>query len=243
MFIHGILGFWRNFYSISKAFTSTHTVLLYDQRGHGRSSHEKPYKLQNFVQDLKQLLEELRWKQVALIGHSLGGYVSYLFARKYPHVINKMVIVDASPWPSEEQRKKIQNILLSLPSSFPNRNQAKDFFKQATEKKIFSKVIAAFLMASLEEKTHKSLKFLFDREGLLELLKDMRTQKIPSFIKDISAPTLILRGESSQHFERKDFEKLLRLKSSFIGKEIKNSGHWLHSEQPQEFIKCLKDFL
>lgn len=243
VFIHGILGFWRNFYSISKTFTSTHTVLLYDQRGHGRSFHKGPYTLRQFVLDLKQLLTELKWKQVTLIGHSLGGYVSYLFAHQYPHLIKKMVIVDASPWPPEIQRKKIQNILLNLPSSFSDRNQAKDFFKQAVEKNVFSKTIASFLMASLEKKSQKTLEFLFDREGLLKLLKNVRKYDIFSFAKDIQIPSLILRGENSHHFLHKDFEKILQLNPFFTGKEIKNSGHWLHSEQPQIFIKCLKDFL
>ena len=243
IFIHGILGFWRNFYSVSRAFISTNQVLLYDQRGHGRSFHKKPYQLKSFVQDLKQLVEELGWKKVFLVGHSLGGYVSYLFAHQYPERVQKMVIVDASPWPLEEARNKIQNILLSLPSSFPDRNQAKEFFKQSVEKKIFSKNIADFLMASLEVSSKKSMKFLFDRDGLLELLEDLKKYKIPLFIKDIQTPSLILRGEKSQHFKRSDFEKLLRLKASFTGKEIKNSGHWIHFEQPQEFIKCLKKFL
>ena len=243
IFIHGILGFWRNFYSVSRAFISTNQVLLYDQRGHGRSFHKKPYQLKSFVQDLKQLVEELGWKQVFLVGHSLGGYVSYLFAHQYPEKVQKMVIVDASPWPLEEARNKIQNILLSLPSSFPDKNQAKEFFKQSVEKKIFSKNIADFLMASLEVSSKKSMKFLFDRDGLLELLEDLKKYKIPLFIKDIQTPSLILRGEKSQHFNRSDFEKLLHLKPNFAGKEIKNSGHWIHFEQPQEFIKCLKKFL
>jgi len=195
------------------------------------------------VQDLRLLLEELNWNHIILIGHSLGGYVSYLFAKQYPHLIQKMIIMDSSPWPIELQRRKIEDILLSLPSLFQDESEAKIFFKEAIDKKILSKTIADFLNANLDRSSEGHLKFLFDKEGLLELLKDIRTHNIPAFIKNIQTPTLIMRGENSRHFLSEDFEKTLQLNSLFIGKEIKNCGHWIHSEQPKAFIKCVKEFL
>ena len=224
VFIHGILGFWRNFYSISQAFKKTHTSLLYDQRGHGQSFHRGPYTVGRLTQDLKNLLEELRWDQVALVGHSLGGYVSYLFAYHYPECVQKMIIVDASPWPITDQKEKIKSILLNLPLSFPDRLKAREFFKQSVEKNIFSKVMADFLMASLEKTSAGPVKFVFDRQGLLELLSNMRDNDIPSLIKNLKIPTLILRGKTSKHFLQADFEKTLELNPFFVGKEIKTAG-------------------
>ena len=118
IFIHGILGFWRNFYSLSQAFTKSHACLLYDQRGHGRSFHQEPYTICALAQDLKYLLSELKWDRVTLIGHSLGGYVSYLFARDEAKYVEKIIIVDANPWPSPRQGSKIRGILSRLPDSF-----------------------------------------------------------------------------------------------------------------------------
>lgn len=243
VFIHGILGFWRNFYDISRAFKQTHTCLLYDQRGHGQSVHKEPYTVEQLTQDLKSLLKYLKWDKITLIGHSLGGYVAYLFAHHYPEYVQKMVIVDASPWPLEEQKERIKNILLCLPHSFPDRLKAMDFFKKAVKTGVFSKILADFLMASLTKNVQGPVKFVFDRKGFLNLLNNVRESDNSSLIKTLKTPTLILRGESSTHFLQSDFERNLKLNPLIIGKEIKNSGHWLHYEQPQIFIKVLKEFL
>ena len=243
VFIHGILGFWRNFYSISQAFKKNHTCLLYDQRGHGLSAHRKPYTTGQLVQDLKNLLEDLNWDKTILIGHSLGGHIAYLFAHRYPECVQKMIIVDASPWPLEEQKEKIKNILTHLPISFSNRIKARDFFKQAVQTNVFSKTMADFLMASLTKNSQGTVEFVFDRKGLLNLLDNVRENNNSSLIKTLKTPTLVLRGEHSTHFLRSDFERNLRLNPLIIGKEIKNSGHWIHYEQAQTFIKVLKEFL
>ena len=243
VFIHGIFGFWRNFYSISQTFKKNHTSLLYDQRGHGQSFHKEPYTVRQLSQDLKDLLDFLKWNPVILVGHSLGGYVACLLACYYPQYVKKMIIVDSSPWPLAQSRKKIEDLLLNLPQSFPDRAQARIFFKQSVKNNIFSQAIADLLMANLEKNSKSHLKFLFDTQGLLKLLNNVRAWDYPSLIKDLKIPILVLRGERSTHFLRSDFEKTLKLSPRIKGKEIKDSGHWLHSEQPQNFIKALAEFL
>ncbi len=243
VFIHGILGFWRNFYSVSQAFTATHSCLLYDQRGHGQSIHQAPYTAEQLSQDLKGLLEILKWDKAVLVGHSLGGYVACQFARRYPGCVSKMVVVDTSPWPLEEQKNRIKNILLALPASFPDRLSAREFFKQPAQTNMFSKSMADFLMASLTKNFQGPVHFMFDRQGLLRLLDSVRENDTPSLIQALQAPALVLRGERSTHFLRSDFEKALKLNPLIVGKEIKNSGHWLHYDQPQAFVKALKEFL
>ena len=243
VFIHGILGFWRNFYSISQAFKRNHTSLLYDQRGHGQSFHKEPYTVRQLAQDLKDLLDFLKWSPVILVGHSLGGYVACLLAYYYPQYVKKMIIVDSSPWPLAQPREQIEDLLLKLPNSFPDRAQARIFFKQSVENNVFSQAIANLLMANLEKNPKSHLKFLFDTQGLLKLLNNVRALDYPSLIKALEIPILVLRGERSTHFLRSDFEKTLKLNSCINGKEIKDSGHWLHFEQPQSFIKALTEFL
>lgn len=245
VFIHGILGFWRNFYSIGQELKNNYTVILYDQRGHGRSFHQEPYTLKHLAGDLKELLNFLKYQPVTLIGHSLGAYVSYVFASQYPEYVKQIVAVDGSPWPLESSRKKIENILSKLPLSFTDRIQANLFFKQAVAKKNLSQPIANLLMSSLEKNTQDSVKFLFDIPGLLNFVSHIQEEDwtYASAIKSLKIPLLILRGKKSTHFLKSDFEKTLKLNPLIIGKEIEDSGHWIHAEQPQKFMKALKEFL
>lgn len=246
IFIHGILGSWRNFYTCGRAMQKDYSCLLYDQRGHGRSFHKAPYTLEQLMSDLKDLIDSLKWKSVSLVGHSLGGYVSYLFANQYPEYVRQMIVVDASPWPKEEQRKAIEGILHLLPPSFPDYLQAREFFKDSVDKGLFSKVVADFLISSVEKKQKGSVKFLFDIPGLLSLLSDLKARKrdyTSSLVQNLKVPTFILRGENSLHFSHEDFKKTLQLNSLLEGREVKDSGHWIHSDQPQLFLQILKDFL
>ena len=241
VFIHGLLGFWRNFYSFSQALKRDYKILLYDQRGHGRSFHQEPYTVAKLAQDLKNLLDSLNCRPAILAGHSLGAYVSCFMAYHYPEYVKKLIVIDASPWP--QSKREIEDILNFLPSSFLSREEARSFFKQAVKDKKFSQATADLLMANLEKKLKGPIHFLFDTKGLIKLLSEVRKQDYPLFIKNFKCPALILRGERSSHFLRSDFKKALKLNPLVRGKEIKNAGHWLHSEQPQIFIKTLQEFL
>ena len=243
IFVHGILGYWRNFYSISQAFKENYSCLLYDQRGHGLSFHKEPYTVEELAQDLKELLEFLKLKSVVLAGHSLGGWVCSYLSCQEPDLVEKLIVIDSSPWPKASAGNEIRSILSFLPESFSSRSQAREFFKQAVKDQVFSQQLSDFLMGSLEKKLTGRLRFLFDKKGLLQLLPAVRRLDYPSIIKELTAPILFLRGEHSLHFPKEDAEEALKLNSAIQLLEIKNSGHWLHAEQPQEFIKAVKQFL
>lgn len=77
---------------LEKAFT----VLTYDPRGSGRSSHAVDYPLLN-ESDMADDLERLRryWNVPALdlIGHSNGGAIAIAYAERYPDKVNKLLLV------------------------------------------------------------------------------------------------------------------------------------------------------
>ena len=243
VFSHGILGYWRNFYSISQAFKEDYTCLLYDQRGHGLSFHADSYTVEKLAQDLKELLEFLKLKSVVLTGHSLGGWVCLYLAYKEPDLVKKLIVVDSSPWPKESAGDEIKRILSYLPDSFSSREKAREFFNQSVKEAVFSQNLSHFLMGSLEKKSEGAVRFLFDKKGLFQLLSAVRRLDYPSMIHQLKIPILFLRGEQSSHFSKTDLAQTLKLNSLIQGVEIKDSGHWLHAEQPQEFVQAVKNFL
>ena len=73
-------------------------VLAFDQRGLGQS--EKPitdYTMQEYANDATQLLDELGWDQVDVIGVSFGGMVALNMAVQSPQRIGKLVLCCTSP--------------------------------------------------------------------------------------------------------------------------------------------------
>ena len=252
IFIHGALGFNRNFNSISEALKEKHKSLLYDQRGHGKSFHAEPYTVEQLAKDLNELLDKLSFSKPSLVGHSLGGFVALVFASLYPEKINKLVIVDSSPVPSKDRGEEIINRIKNLPAYFKDYEEARHYFHEEVENKNLTKVMADFLFANLSSlvskkdttlKNENAVFFQFDRQGVIDLIKDTRNYNYWPIIKNLKCPTLYLRGENSTHFFKEDFDKVVKSNPVIQGISVKAAGHWLHHEQPKVFIETLKHFL
>ncbi|MDJ0785618.1 MAG: alpha/beta hydrolase [Myxococcota bacterium] len=74
-------------------------TLAIDLRGHGDSDHdpERRYDYAAHVADLEAVTAALGIERMVLVGHSLGGRVSTLFAAAHPERLAGLVIVDAGP--------------------------------------------------------------------------------------------------------------------------------------------------
>ncbi len=60
-------------------------LILPDLRGFGESGIPSlPYQLTDIAEDIVSLLDHLKIKKVAMVGHSMGGYMSLAFARAFP---------------------------------------------------------------------------------------------------------------------------------------------------------------
>ena len=73
-------------------------VRALDQRGHGDSAWAEPpdYSYRRLAADLADAVENLDLRDFVLIGHSMGGMVSLVYAATYPGRAGKLVIVDTT---------------------------------------------------------------------------------------------------------------------------------------------------
>jgi len=74
-------------------------TIAMDLRGHGESAHDpqRRYDYQSHVRDLEAITAELGIDRLVLVGHSLGGRISALFAARHPRRMAGLVLVDAGP--------------------------------------------------------------------------------------------------------------------------------------------------
>lgn len=74
-----------------------HNVVMYDQRGHGRS--ERPYtgyRIQEFTADLLALADTLGMdRPFFLVGDCFGGAVAMDFAVRYPHRLTGVALIES----------------------------------------------------------------------------------------------------------------------------------------------------
>ena len=70
VFLHGLMGFSNNWRSIAREFEKQFHILVYDQRGHGRSFRpDTGYGPEDYAEDLKKILDSLAWDKVLSLIH------------------------------------------------------------------------------------------------------------------------------------------------------------------------------
>jgi len=96
--LHGgaVNAHWFDF--VAAGFTDRYHMRALDQRGHGDSAHAEPpdYSYARYAADVAELVEQLDLRDFVMVGHSMGGLVSLVYAATYPGRVKKIVIVDST---------------------------------------------------------------------------------------------------------------------------------------------------
>ena len=75
------------------------TVYAIDSRGHGQSEAVMEYHYDDFAEDIRCFIDELKLERPILYGFSDGGIVGLLLAAKYPQLLSQMIISGANLQP------------------------------------------------------------------------------------------------------------------------------------------------
>ena len=74
-------------------------ILAYDCRGHGASGKPKgPYRVEQFADDLADLLDHVGWRSAVVAGASMGGCIALAFAIRHAGRVSALGLVDTTAW-------------------------------------------------------------------------------------------------------------------------------------------------
>jgi len=94
LLLHGGLGHMGMFDPIMPALSEHHEVIAIDLEGHGRSTLSKrDMDFRVWGDDMAAVVEQLGYRQIDVLGYSLGGGVAFRFAAQHPQLVRKLVIV------------------------------------------------------------------------------------------------------------------------------------------------------
>ena len=94
--IHGFPQDWFEYHAIMPRLARHFTVVAVDLRGVGGSAATPcGYDAANMAQDIHELISQLKLEPVYLVGHDIGGMVTFAFMRRFPEATRGAMILDA----------------------------------------------------------------------------------------------------------------------------------------------------
>jgi pimeloyl-ACP methyl ester carboxylesterase len=248
VFLHGLMGYGLNWRSIAAGLGPQDISLIFDQRGHGKSW--KPltgYAPEDFADDLEMIVQEIGWDRFYLVGHSMGGRNALAFASKFGERLIKLVIEDIGPESAPAAVEYYRRLLDFVPTPFPNKLAAKEFFMNDFQRSLFAQknpvTLGQYLYSNIIENEDGTADWRFSKDAILAAVIQGRAKDQWDELRAVSMPTLIIRGENSTELPQDVYERMLVSNPRIQGKVIPNAGHWVHSDQPQAFLKALLEFV
>jgi lipase len=92
--LHGVTGHGRRFRRLAEERLPSRRVVGIDYRGHGRSTWEPPWSVEQHVADLVDTAEALGIESAACVGHSFGGKLVAELAARHPDRVERAVLLD-----------------------------------------------------------------------------------------------------------------------------------------------------
>lgn len=231
VFLHGLGGRAENWLYQRRYFSKTRTVICPDMPGHGRSTGRELSFVQ-YADVLFRLLEHLRFKNCEIVGLSKGARVGLSLARRFPHCVSSLVLINTFVLLTPEDRDK----RLKLYALLSNDDGGKEWARQLIEQMGIAagSSIARGFMRSLStiEPTH--IRRIFG-----EVMEYDQTVDL----EEITVPVLVLRGDADRfvpsYCARFLCERLPRSELAFMP----DCGHLPYLERPGEFNGLVEAFM
>ncbi|PID89584.1 MAG: alpha/beta hydrolase [Bacteroidia bacterium] len=251
--LHGLYGSSDNWIQIGKKLAEYFEVYLVDQRNHGKSPHHEQHNYNVLVEDLYDFIKQNNIGKAVLIGHSMGGKTVMNFATKYPHLIGKMVVVDISPrtYRNCTKYKHVETehhkIIEALESIDLQKYTKRSDILQDLSGKLDSLELRQFLLKNVKRSQDKKFYWGINlqaiKANLCEIFSGIEISRFENN-KGISAfPALFVKGANSAYINEADKADIKTIFPFAKIQTLKDCGHWLHAEKPEEFIKLILDFV
>lgn len=236
--LHGVYGNQANWMSHAKQLAERFAVYGFDARNHGQSPWADSLRLQDMAADVAETMESMGIGQAYVIGHSMGGKTAMWLAQQRPELVGKLVGVDIAPVDYHKREDGIVRHLMAMPlAELDNRVQADAWLAPHVPEK----GVRDFLLTNLVRDEAGKLSW---RINLPVIYRDFsEVTGWPDDSGRYEGPTLFIRGGRSDYLlPQHEATTLAQFPHARIA-TVADAGHWVHSEQPVEVQRLIREFL
>ena len=187
----GALGL-RNFSRVTPVLARHFRVVDFDMVGTGQSSPTPPgYSLQDWTDDLRDLMDELEIPRAHLHGTSTGGSIGLQFAAQYPERVAKLVLVGVVA--RYDTAMRLNRNVAKLLAGSVGMEAVADMTAQAVLTRDFLDGPEA--MPLLEQM--RSTFAMIPPDSYIATIEASEASDLGPDLPHITAPTLVISGEHS----------------------------------------------
>ncbi|MFX1274504.1 MAG: alpha/beta fold hydrolase [Promethearchaeota archaeon] len=223
-----------------KVLSENWKVILFDNRGTGRSDNDRDFTLKDMADDTIALMDALDIKKAHVYGYSMGGMIAQELVLAYPDRIKKLILSSTSCGgakyvpPSQEVLK----ILMQDNRGKTPYEVVKNFIKILFTKEFYTKnpkIIEDFIKKVLiAQISYRE----FNRQ-----MKAILAFKTYRRLKTITTPTLVMHGKKDI---LSPFQNGVNISKLIPGAQLElfeNCAHQIFEEEFEKVIKPLIAFL
>lgn len=222
-----------------------------DMTGHGRSDHLPPaahYSMLSYVEQIFAAADALGFEQFHLLAHSMGACIASLMAGVFPERIRSLILIEGlGPFSLESsrcaerlsefltKRKRIDSVRLPQYETLEASAQA----RAASSEISFD--AAVILSERGTRRVGNQVTWRTDPRLRLPSAEPLTEDQISSFLRRITAPTLLLKGETGffRSLPRLDEREAL---VSNLEIDLLKGGHHLHMEEAAPVAARIRRF-
>jgi len=249
--VNGGPGFDHNYELCSDAWdviARSRPVVMYDQRGNGRSGPLAPGQgctLNDQIDDLDAIRAAVGAEQIDLIGHSFGGYLVMAYAARFPGRVAHLVICDsaAPKWTDTEFLfKYIFPEAVEREAVLDGRDALGDTLANGASLHEYLGTLFVSL-AKRDEFLAHAADYHFNRAVNETLNTDLGRRDLWAVLPGLAMPTLVITGRYDINVAPSTAWKIHKAIPGSRFVVFEKSGHLPFFEEPEAFERTLDDFL
>ncbi len=234
VFTHGLTVNHSMFEKQVEHFKARYTIITWDVPLHGLSRPYSDFTYENAVMELKAILDSEHIPEVILVGMSMGGYPSQLFAARYPQQTLALIAIDTTPFGMDYYSKSDEWWLRhasAMARWFPEKTLRKSMAKSVCRTQYAYDMMLDMLHPLSKKDICEQMELAYGK--FLNENQDIR----------LKCPVLILLGEHDTTGKVKHYSREWAKKEGYPLVVIRDAAHFSNADNFLDVNAAIDSFL
>ena len=238
LLLHGLMVAGAMFDPLVALLRDQFRMLIPDLRGHGKSgSLDGPYDVAALAADLDTVLAESHFSRCAVLGYSHGGAVAQQLAHTRPAVVAKVILACTYACNASTVKERLEcEVFAGLLRIFSPRTLARLVLRPSKPKPT-----GAIGLTRQQAEWLRSIMSANQAPAMRGAVRGLINFDSRSWLKEITAPTLVVGGTHDRAVPRHHFDMLASGIPGAEGRLVDRAGHallWTHTRYVADLMRA-----